>query len=95
MRQVNRIVAPRFGRHRVLLRKNKAHDLTQLDVLEEELNVHWIGRVFGWGIILIFDKVILCQHLHVRIVCVDGDGSSKRNRDGPISCEESPPDALP
>lgn len=95
MSQVDRIVAPRLGRHRILLRKNKAHDLTQLDVLKEELNMHWIRRVFGWHVIFIFDKVILGQHLYVRVVRVDGDWPSKRNRNRAISCEESPPNALP
>ena len=61
----------------VILREDKANDFAELDVVEEELHVHRIGPVIGRLVGLVFDEVVLCKHLHVRVIDVDGAWSSE------------------
>lgn len=65
MCQVERIVLSSFGCYRVLLREHEAHNLRQLDVVEEELDVNWVGRKLCGSIRLVVDEVVLGTHLHV------------------------------
>lgn len=50
-----------------------------------------LGRL----VILVFDKIVLGNHLNVRIVRIDMDRTAQGNGYRAISSEQSPPDALP
>ena len=54
-----------------------------------------VGDELGRLVILVFDEVVLGNHLHVRIVRIDMDWTAQGNGYRPISSEQSPPDALP
>jgi hypothetical protein len=95
VRQVKRIVSSHLGGYRVLLRKHKTHDLTEFDIVQEELDVYRIGRVLGWSIGLVVVEVILGDHLDIRVFNVDRHRPSKSNGDGSIACEQRPPNAFP
>ena len=85
----------RFRRHGVLLREDEPHDVAQLDVLEEKLDVERLGCVFGRLIVLALVEVGLGDHLDVRVVRVDVHGAAEGHGDGAVSREEGPPDPLP
>lgn len=95
MCQVKRIVSSHFRCYRILLRKHQAHDLAKFDIIQEELNMDGIGRIFGWAVGFVVDEVILRYHLDVRVFDIDGNRSSKSNSDGSISGEKCPPNAFP
>lgn len=95
MCQVERIVLSSFGSYRVLLREHKAHDLSQFDVVEEEMDVDRVGREFCWAVGLVVDEVVFCTHLHIGVVNVDGDWATECDCDRAITCEECPPYSLP
>jgi hypothetical protein len=59
------------------------------------LNVYRIGRIFSRSVGLIVNEVVFRYHLHIGILDVDGDWSSKSNSDGSISGEQCPPNAFP
>lgn len=75
--QVDSICPPRFRSHRVLLRKNQTHDLAQLDILEEELDVDWVWSVIGYWVAFVFNEIFFRYHLHVRIICIDRHGTTQ------------------
>jgi len=95
VRQVDRIGPSGFGRHRVLLRKDQAHDLTQLHILQKELDMNRIGLIILVRIAVVLDKIVFGDHLDIRIVRVDGHRPAKGHRDRAISGEQRPPDSLP
>jgi hypothetical protein len=78
-----------------LLRKHETHDLTELDIVQEELDVYRIGRVLGWSIGLVVDKIIFRNHFDIRVFDVDGNRSSKSNSDRSIAREQGPPNSFP
>jgi hypothetical protein len=88
MRQIDSIRSSCFRCHGILLREHQTHDLTQLDVLQEEVDVHWIPPIVAGWIAFLLDEVFFCDHLDIRIVGVDRDRSSKSDRDRPISGEK-------
>jgi hypothetical protein len=79
MGEVNGIGALEFGSHGVLLGKHQAHNLTELDVVDEKLDVHRVLRKLGRAIRLIFYEVVFGNHLDVRIFGVDPNRSAKSN----------------
>lgn len=52
-------------RYRILLRKYQTHDLAQFDVVDEELDMHWIRWMFGRAVGFVVNKIILTDHLNV------------------------------
>lgn len=69
--QINRVRPPRFGRDRVLLGEDQAHDLAELHVLQEELDMNVVGWILGWTINFVFYEVIFRHHFDVGIIRVD------------------------
>ena len=87
VRQVDRILPASFGGHRVLLREHQAHDLTQSDILKEELDVSMVGGKFGRLVELVFGEVIFRNHFHVRIVGIDVNGSTQGHSNRAVTGE--------
>ena len=58
MCQVNCVIAPRLGSNGVLLREYETHDLAELDVIQEKLNVYRIRLVLRGPVWLIIDEVV-------------------------------------
>ena len=88
-------LASDLRRDRVLLREDEAHDVAQLDVLQEELDVKGIMGIVGRLTVLVLAEIILGDHLDVGVVGVDVDGSTQGNGHGPVPGEEGPPDPFP
>ena len=95
VRQIEGVVSPELRGHRVLLRQHQSHDLAQLDVVEEELDVNGVGWVLGRSIGFVVNEVVLGDHLYIGIFNVDGYRTPKRDGDRTISSEQSPPDSFP
>lgn len=95
MSQVDGVCASSFGCHRILLRQYETHDLAELDVMQEELNVNGIGLVIAVRVALVFDEVFFSDHLDVRVIRVDRYWSTEGNSDGAVSCEKRPPYSFP
>lgn len=58
MGQIECVVSTQLGRNRVLLRKHQTHDLTEFDVVQEEMYMNRIWWVFCWSIWFVIDEVI-------------------------------------
>lgn len=84
-----------FRGHGVLLGKDQAHDLAELDILKEELYVYRVWRVLGRNVDLIFNEVVLRQHPNVRIIGIDANGAAERDSHRSVPCKQGPPDPLP
>jgi hypothetical protein len=77
------------------LGKNKAHNLAQLDILQEELYVNWVRIIFCAAVDLILDKIVFREHLDVGVIGIYIDGPAKGDGNGPVAGEECPPDSFP
>jgi hypothetical protein len=84
-----------FGSYGILLREHEAHDLGKFDVVEKEVDVDGVRWEFCGSIGLVVDEVVFCTHLHIGVVDVDGDWTSKCDGYGAIASEECPPYSLP
>lgn len=73
MCQVYGIGPSSLGCDRVLLRKHETHDLAELDILQEKLDVNRIRVVVTVWIPFVLDEVVFSNHFDIRIVGVDGD----------------------
>lgn len=93
--QVESVIPTEFRRHGILLRKDKSHDLTQLHVIQEELNMHGVGRIFGGSVRFVVEEVVFADHFHVGIFDVDGHRTSERHGNRSVSGEQGPPYTLP
>ena len=94
VREIDRVGPPLRG-DRVLLCKHEAHDLTQLDIIQKELNVDRIWLVLRRPVRLIVEKVVGRNHLDVRIFNVDAARPTKCNSDRSVSGEKCPPYPFP
>lgn len=79
----------------ILLREHEAHNLGELDVVEEELDVDRIGCVIGRAIDFVVVEVVFGHHLDIGIFRVDAAWSSQSHGDRAVSSEQAPPDSLP
>jgi len=79
----------------VVLRKYQAHDLAQLDVVEEELHVYRIWWIAHRLISIVLDKIVFSEHLDIRIIDIDANGPAKSHSNRSIAGEERPPDSFP
>jgi hypothetical protein len=95
VRQIKRIVPSHLRCYRILLRKHQTHDLTKLDIIQEELDVYRIRRIFSRSIGLIVDEVVLGYHLDIGVFDIDRYWSSESNSDRSISGKERPPNTFP
>jgi hypothetical protein len=95
MCQIDGIGSSGFGRHRVLLGQHQPHDLAELDVLQEELDVDRVASIVVVRIAFIFDEIFFSYHFDIRVVSIDRHGSTQGDRDRAVSCEQRPPDAFP
>ena len=93
--KVDGILSSALGCNGVLLGQDQTHNLTQSDVLQEELHVQMFRWVFGRQAVFIVDKVVFANHFDIRVVGVDMNRPPKSDSHGPITSEESPPDAFP
>jgi hypothetical protein len=93
--QVDGICTASLRRDRVLLGQHEPHNLTQLNILQEECDVGRIRGVFGGLVDLVIDKVVFRRHLHVRIVRIDMNRTPEGYGDASISGEQSPPNPFP
>lgn len=66
MSQVNRIVAAASLRSdRVVLRENQTHDFAEFDIIQEEMDVYRVERIFGRWICFVLDEVVFGDHLDI------------------------------
>lgn len=93
--QVDCVCSSGLGCDGVLLGQYEAHNLTELGVLEEELDMDRVGRRLCDAIYFVLDEIVFRDHFHVRIVCVYIYWSTKSDCNGAITGEQCPPDSLP
>jgi hypothetical protein len=93
--KVKHIVAPHLRSDGILLRKHKTHDFAEFDVVEEELDVNLIRRVFRWSVDFVVDEVVGADHFNIGILYVNRNWATQRHGDRSISREQCPPDPLP
>lgn len=65
MSEIDCILPLCFRSHGVLLRKYQTHNLAESYILEEELNMDGIGRVFHPVLVFVLKEIVFADHLNV------------------------------
>jgi len=60
-----------------LLREHKTHNLAELDIVNEELNMGRIWRELGRPVWFVLKEIVLRYHLYVRVFRIDSDRPAK------------------
>lgn len=70
MSKVDGICPSCLGCNGILLREDQSHDLAELHILEEKLNMYRLGLEIVVWVTLILNKVLFRDHLDIGVVGV-------------------------
>jgi hypothetical protein len=79
VREIDGIGSSILGRNRVLLGQDEAHDLAQLDVVDEEVNMNRVWGIFCRFVRFVFHEVVFGNHLDVGVFWVDCNWPAERD----------------
>ncbi len=80
-------IRPPLACDRILLRKNKAHNFAELDIVQEELDMYWVRLVLRRSVGLVIQKIFDRDHLDIGVFNVDRARSTKGYSNRSIPCE--------